>query len=131
MSDRPEFVDGQIYRYEEIAQYTFPAKGSNGIRTPDMRFRYCRDPELDTGYFDEVVDPDNPLVDSMVAQKAIEDLRSRGLSFRQISRLAGVSVEAVHRSSGGVGLIRSSTEQALVQVASSVTDGNHPASRGR
>ena len=126
MSDRPEFIEGQIYRYEEIAPYTFPAKGSNGIRTPDMRFRYCRDPELDTGYFDEVIEPENPLVDSMVAQKAIEDLRSKGLSFRQISRLAGVSVEAVHRSSGGVGRIRSSTEEALLEVVSSLTDGSHP-----
>lgn len=43
----------------------------------------------------------------MVAEKAVEDLRSKGLSFWQISRLAGVSVEAVHRGSGGVGRIRS------------------------
>ena len=123
MSDRPEFVEGKVYRYEEIAPHTFPAKGSNGIRTPGMRFRYSRDPEFDTGHFDEVVEPENPLVDSMVAQKAIEDLRSKGMSFRQISRLAGVSVEAVHRSSGGVGRIRSSTEEALLQVASSLNGG--------
>jgi hypothetical protein len=60
----------------------------------------------------------------MVAQKAEEDLRAKGLTFRQISRLAGVSVEAVHRSSGGVERIRSSTEQALLQIASSLTDGS-------
>lgn len=121
----PRFVEGKVYRYEEIAPYTFPAKGSNGLRTRDMRFVYHRDPETGSGYFDELVEPENPLVDSMVAQKAIEDLRSKGLSFRQISRLAGVSVEAVHRSWGGVGRIRSSTEQALLQIASSLTDGNN------
>ena len=124
MSDSPRFVEGKIYRYEEIAPYTFPAKGSVGIRTPGMLFRYCRDPEIDTGYFDEVVEPENPLVDSMVAQKAIEDLRSKGFSFRQISRMAGVSVEAVHRSSGGVGRIRSSTEEALLRVSASLSNGN-------
>lgn len=123
MSDRPEFIEGEVYRYQEIAPWTFPAKGSNGISTPDMRFIYCRDPETGSGYFDEVVEPENALVDSTVAQKAVEDLRSKGLTFRQISRLAGVSVEAVHRSSGGVGRIRSSTEEALLQVASSLTNG--------
>ena len=120
MSDRPEFVVGKVYRYDEISAFTFPAKGSNGIRTPHTLFVYSRDPEFDTGHFDEVIEPENPLVDSMLAQKAIEDLRSKGLSFRQISRLAGVSVEAVHRSSGGVGRIRTSTEEALLEVVSSL-----------
>ena len=124
MSDSPQFVEGEVYSYEEIAPYTFPAKGSNGLRTPGMRFRYSRDPETGTGFFDEVLEPDNPLVDSTLAQKAIEDLRSKGMSFRQISRLAGVSVEAVHRSSGGVGRIRSSTEEALLQVAFLLTKGS-------
>ena len=124
MSDSPRFVEGKTYRYEQIASHTFPAKGSDGIRTPDTLFVYSRDPETGTGIFDEVIEPENPLVDSMVAQKAIEDLRSKGLSFRQISRLAGVSVEAVHRSSGGVERIRSSTEQAFLQIASSLTAGN-------
>lgn len=78
---------------------------------------------LGTSRLEQLVEPENPLVDSMVAQKAVEDLRSKGFTFRQISRLAGVSVEAVHRSSAGVGRIRSSTEQALLQVASSLTSG--------
>ena len=126
MTDSPRFVEGKVYRYDEISQFTFPAKGSNGLRTPETLFVYSRDPETGSGYFDEVIEPENPLVESMVAQKAIEDLRSKGFSFRQISRLAGVSVEAVHRSSGGVGRIRSSTEEALLQVLSSLTDGDHP-----
>lgn len=95
------------------------------------RARHRRsDPETGAGFFDEVLEPENPLVDSMVAQKAVEDLRSKGLTFHEISRMAGVSVEAVHRSSGGVGRIRSSTEEALLQVVSSLNgkgaDETHP-----
>jgi hypothetical protein len=63
------------------------------------------------------LDPVNPLVSSEQAQKAVEHLRDRGMTYRQISRLAGVSVEAVHRSAGGVGRVRQSTEQALLHVA--------------
>ena len=88
-----------------------------------MLFRYCRDPEIDTGYFDEVVEPENPLVSSEQAQLHVETMREHGMSYRQIARMAGVSVESVHRSASGVGRIRSSTEEALLQVASSL-DGN-------
>jgi hypothetical protein len=131
MSDQPIFVEGRVYLYEEIAPYTFPAKGSNGLRTPDMRFVYHRNPETGSGYFDEVVEPDNPLVSSERAQLHVEAMHEHGMSYRQIARLAGVSVEAVHRSASGVGRIRSSTEEALLQVASSLTDGNHHSSRSR
>jgi hypothetical protein len=89
-----------------------------------LRFIYHRDPETDSGYFDEVIEPENPLVSSEQAQVHVEALRDPGLTYRQIARLAGVSVEAVHRSASGVGRIRSSTEQALLQVALSLTNGN-------
>ena len=122
MSDSPQFVEGEVYSYEEIAPYTFPAKGSNGLRTPGMRFRYSRDPETGAGFFDEVVEPENPLVSSEQAQLHVDAMHEHGMSYRQIARLAGVSVEAVHRSASGVGRIRSSTEEALLQVASSLSD---------
>jgi hypothetical protein len=99
MSDSSRFVEA-TYTHEQIREFPFPAKGSHSLRTAGMLFRYSRDPETSAGYFDEVVEAENPLVDSMVAQRAVEDLRSKGLTFREISRLAGVSVEAVHRSSG-------------------------------
>jgi hypothetical protein len=121
VSDRPEFVEGRVYRYEEIAPYAFPAKGSNGLRTPDMRFVYHRNPETGTGFFDELVEPENPLVSSEQAQRHVEAMREHGMSYREIARLAGVSIEAVHRSASGVGRIRSSTEEALLQTASSLT----------
>ena len=46
------------------------------------------------------------------------------MTYRQIARLSGVSVEAVHRSASGVGLIRMSTQAALLQVATSA-NGQH------
>ena len=58
MSDSPRFVEGETYTYEQIREFTFPAKGSHGIRTPDMRFVYHRDPETGSGFFDEVVEPE-------------------------------------------------------------------------
>jgi hypothetical protein len=94
MSDSPRFVEGEVYRYEEIAPYTFPAKGSNGIRTPGMLFRYSRDSDSAHGYFDEVIEPENPLVSSEQAQLYVEAMREHGMTYRQIARTAGVSVEA-------------------------------------
>ena len=76
------------------------------------------------GYFDQVVEPENPLVSSETAQKAVEELRERGMSYRQIARLGGVSIEAVHRSANGVGRIRQSTETTLLRVAGSLSNGN-------
>ena len=76
------------------------------------------------GYFDQEVEPENPLVSSETAQQAVGELRERGMTYRQIARLSGVSVEAVHRSASGVGLIRMSTQAALLQVATSA-NGQH------
>jgi len=39
------------------------------------------------------------------------------LTFRQIARLARISVESVHRSASGVGRIRTSTHEAIQHVA--------------
>src|SRR5688572_1076684 len=120
MRDRPEFIEGETYTYEQIRDFTFPARGSHGIRTPDMRFGYHRDPETGSGFFDEVIEPENPLVSSEQAQVHVEAMRDHGMTYRQIARLAGVSIEAVHRSASGVRRIRASTEQALFQVCSSL-----------
>jgi hypothetical protein len=60
MSDSPRFIEGKVYRYERIASYTFPARGSSGTRTPDTLFVYSRDPETGSGVFDELIEPDNP-----------------------------------------------------------------------
>lgn len=70
-----------------------------------------------------MIEPENPLASSETAQKAVEELRDRGMTYRQISRLAGVSVEAVHRNARGVGRIRASTQEALLTVAVS-TNGH-------
>jgi len=44
------------------------------------------------GYFDQIVEEENPLITSETAEKAVEELRERGMSYRQIARLGGVSV---------------------------------------
>jgi DNA-binding LacI/PurR family transcriptional regulator len=41
------------------------------------------------------------------------------MTYRQIARLSGVSIEAVHRSASGVGRIRASTQEAILTVATS------------
>lgn len=70
-----------------------------------------------------MVEPNNPLVSSEQAQLAVEAMRKRGWTYREIARRTGVSIEAVHRSASGVGLIRQTTEDALVSVAESL-NGN-------
>jgi hypothetical protein len=114
---RPRFVEGELYWYDAIAPFVWRGGGGHRGVPPGALFRYGRDPVSNLGFFDEVVEERNPLVDSMAAQKAVEELRSRGMTYREISRLAGVSVEAVHRAAGGVGNVRRSTEEALLAVA--------------
>jgi hypothetical protein len=122
MSDRQKFVDGEVYRYDEISPHTFPERGRTSEPPGETLFRYTSGEFY--GHFDEVVVPDNPLVDSQQAQLAVDAMRELGWTYREIARRTGVSIEAVHRSASGVGLIRSSTEEALLQVASSLTNGN-------
>ena len=126
-----KFVHGQTYRVDEFIDTTW---GTDHQRTqalpPDTLFRYHKPPGAFHGHFDQVVEPENALVSSEAAQRAVEGLRERGMSFRQIARLGGVSIESVHRSANGVGRIRQSTETALLQVAASA-NGNRSNSRPR
>ena len=112
-------VEGEVYRYDEIAPYTFPAKGSNGLRTPDMRFIYSGDPETGTGYFDELVEPENPLVSSERAQLHVEAMREHGMSYRQIARLPASALRLGQWSRAH----SLEHNEALLQVASSL-NGN-------
>ena len=119
------FTPGKLYRVEQFIDQSWgPDTRRISALSPDTLFRYSRDPESGVGYFDQEVEPVNPLVSSETAQKAVEELRERGMTLREIARLAGVSIEAVHRSASGVGRIRTSTQEALLQVASSFSNGN-------
>lgn len=118
------FVHGRVYRLEEFIDQTWGLDHRSAeALPPETLFRYTQDPVSGHGYFDQVVEPENPLISSETAQQAVEELRERGMTYRQIARLSGVSIEAVHRSANGVGRIRQSTETALQTVASS-TNGN-------
>ena len=118
------FVPGKLYRVEEFIDESWgPHHQHIRALPPDTLFRYSRDPQSDVGCFDQEVEPENPLVSSEAAQQAVEELRERGMSYRQIARLSGVSIEAVHRSASGVGRIRMSTQEALLTVAAS-TNGH-------
>jgi hypothetical protein len=115
------FIHGRTYRVEEFIDGTWGPDHQRIRALPSSaRFVYCKPPGAIYGYFEEIVEPENPLVSSETAQKAVEELREKGLSYRQIARLGGVSVEAVHRSASGVGRVRASTQEAIVQVASSL-----------
>jgi hypothetical protein len=115
-----KFIPGRTYRVDEFVDRTWgPDHARTRALPPDTLFRYSRDPESGLGYFDQVIEPENPLVSSETAQKAVEELRERGMTYRQIARLGGVSVEAVHRSASGVGRIRASTQEAILTVAAS------------
>ena len=119
------FVPCKLYRVDEsIDQSWGPNHQRIRALPPDTLFGYSRDPESGIGYFDQVVEHVNGLVSSEAAQKAIDELRERGMTYRQIARMAGVSIEAVHRCASGVGLIRMSTQAALLQVATSA-NGQH------
>ena len=119
-----KFIHGRTYRVEEFIDTTWGADHQHTrALPPSTRFVYCKPPGAFHGYFEEVVEPDNPLIPSDRAQRAVEELRDRGMSYRQIARLGGVSVEAVHRSASGVGRIRASTQEAILTLASSA-NGN-------
>ena len=115
-----KFIHGRAYRVDEFIDQTWgPDLERTRALPPSARFVYCKPPGALHGYFEEIVEPENPLITSETAQRAVEELRDRGMSYRQIARLSGVSIEAVHSSASGVGRIRESTEEALLQVASS------------
>jgi hypothetical protein len=113
---KARFVEGQTYRLDEIIGHVWGDLRTAQALPPDTRFRYEQG-VYGSGSFVEVVEPPNPLVSSELAQRHVEELRQQGLTYRQISRLAGVAVESVYRAATGVGLIRESTESALLQVS--------------
>ena len=122
MSDRPKWIEGETYTYAEISQYTFPENRGRPKPPPDTLFTYSKD-EYGTGFFDGVVENPNPLVSGMASQIAVSSMRAHGMTFRQIARVSGVSIEAVHRAGSGVGNVRESTERALLQVSGAL-NGN-------
>jgi hypothetical protein len=109
-----DWVDGAEYTLAEIRDHVWPKP--SGELPLDTRYVYAAG-KHGIGHFDQVVEPVNPLVDSLKAQLTVEAMRDRGLTYRQIARTCGVSIEAVHRSASGIGRIRLSTEEALVGVA--------------
>ena len=63
-----EFIDQSWGRDHRLAE----------ALPPSTLFRYSRDPVSGLGYFDQVVEPDNPLVSSETVQMAVEELREKG-----------------------------------------------------
>ena len=119
------FVHGRVYRVDEFLSQTWGRDHHQAEALPPQTlFRYHKPPGEPHGYFEQIVKPENPLISSEAAQKAVEELRERGMTYRQIARLGGVSIEAVYRSANGVGRIRQSTEEALLQVAGSLSNVN-------
>ena len=114
------FKDGELYTVEQIAGHVFGNTSAMSALPPGTLFRYSRDPRFARGHFDQVIEPENPLISSEQAQRAVEHMREHGMSLREIARLAGVSVESVHRSASGVGRIRASTQEAILTVAASL-----------
>ena len=75
------FAHGRVYRLEEfIDQAWGPDHWLAEALPPSTLFRYSRDPVSGRGYFDQVVEPDNPLVSSETAQRAVEELREKGMT---------------------------------------------------
>ncbi len=110
------FVHGQVYRLEEFVSQTWgPDHQRTAALSPETLFRYHKPPGDTTATSRRSFEPENALVQPEPAQKAVEELRGRGMTYRQIARLGGVSIEAVHRSATGVGRIRQSTETALLR----------------
>ncbi len=120
------FVPGKLYRVDEFIDQSW---GPNHQRIralpPDTLFRYSRDPESGIGYFDQVVEHVNGLVSSEAAQKAIDELRERGMTYRQIARMSRrFDRGRASLCAAASGLIRMSTQAALLQVATSA-NGQH------
>jgi hypothetical protein len=106
--------DGHEYTLDQIRDHVWPKPDDELY--PDTRYVYTAR-KHGMGHFDPVSENPNPLVGSDRGQLAVETMRERGLTYRQIARTCGVSIEAVHRPASGVGRIRLSTEEALVAVA--------------
>ena len=72
------FTPGKLYRVEEFIDQSWGPYHQH-IRSlpPETLFRYSRDPESGVGYFDQEVEPENPLVSSETAQQAVGELRER------------------------------------------------------
>jgi hypothetical protein len=118
----PRFIDGEEYSFGEIeASVWGPVEAARQLG-PDARFIYRAHPRGFAGEFVEVVE-ESPygLVPADEVHDAIEELRGRGLSTRDIARRAGVSSDAVDRAAGH-GSIRRATAAAIRAAANDETD---------
>ena len=109
---RRRFIHGETYRLEEFIGTVWGNLSRAHALPPDTLFVYHDDGQ---GYFEQLVEPDNPVVGGEVAQQHVEALRKDGRSWRWIATAAGVGVESVHRAAAG-GRIRATTEAALLAV---------------
>jgi hypothetical protein len=108
-----QLVEGQVYRYDQIAEYTWFDRGGRRHIAPDALFTYSLG-DGGAGCFDEVVE-ESPF--SLVsAEEALEDiaaLRRRGFTMQDIARRAGISSDSADRAAAGSGVIRRSTRDAI------------------
>jgi DNA-binding phage protein len=103
-----------VYRHEQMRNFTFPAERGRGKVPPDTLFVYMKPPNAYYGYFDEVVDESpHSLVSAAEVVEAIEELRRRGLGTRDIARAAGISLDSAYRAVAGNGQIRRNTRDAI------------------
>ena len=107
LSDSTRFVDGQVYRYSEIAERTFGPPSP-----PDSLWEYVA---AEHGF--AAAGPSDPLVDGQEASRAVAALRAAGVSYREIARRAGVAFDSVQRARGTACAVRHSTERALTGLA--------------
>lgn len=115
--DRGRFVDGGVYRFEEIAAYVWSPGGPSA---PDSLWEYRL---ADRGFVSAA--PSDPLVDASDAARAVAVLRQAGLSLREIGRRAGVAFDSVQRAESAR-RVRQSTAVALLALAENVVPAATP-----
>ena len=118
MSGRRKFIPGETYRLEEFAGQVWGNMGRAQRLPPETLFVYHDDEPGELGYFEELVENENPLVDAGPVGDHVQALRESGMSVRAIATKAGVGIESVHRATAGHGRrIRESTATALLSVS--------------
>ena len=115
--DRSRFVDGQVYRFSEIAEHVWSPYGPS---PPDSLWEYRL---AEYGFVS--AGPSDPLVDAGEAARAVAALRAAGLSLREIGRRAGVSFDSVQRAETAR-RVRASTASALVGLAEALVSPAEP-----
>jgi hypothetical protein len=119
--EHPHWEDGVEYTKGQVSGFVWTVSARERLRwdaLPDDATFVCELGNAAALFTLVQVDSD-PLVDAGPAQAAVHELRSSGWSLRRIGQSAEVSYDAVGRLAAGTARrrVRSSTEQALLQLA--------------